>query len=319
MTLSLFVQKITELTSEVCQGITKNGVSFETSALASAQTMVGKECIKDADTGDEETLEAATNGMTNGLDRIEENNDIDQNEAEDNCRAAMDGGASIGKLGRKLDEKQRTGSGSDDGGNDTALIGPMPEFLEPEAGTPKPLPGGLSETGKSMMEIWDKANKLCQQYKVDGESETVAGGDGMDSRMRKLRPTYTGGFGTTLSLSPKICHPRTRIALPAIEYLFDQTMSGTFSSQMVSSCNVPLFGAAGDYKVSGAIVRIVYSDNEGKEVKAPASRKTIDTHIPMDTEEAAKVQTERHKGRMKQVSTAGKLCDYFLTYGDIIN
>ena len=88
---------------------------------------------------------------------------------------------------------------------------------------------------------------------------------------------------------------------------------------MVSSCNVPLFGAAGDYKVSGAIVRIVYSDNEGKEVKAPASRKTIDTHIPMDTEEAAKVQTERHKGRMKQVSTAGKLCDYFLTYGDIIN
>ena len=46
-----------------------------------------------------------------------------------------------------------------------------------------------------MMEIWDKANKLCQQYKVDGESETVAGGDGMDSRMRKLRPTYTGGFG----------------------------------------------------------------------------------------------------------------------------
>ena len=42
--------------------------------------------------------EAATNGMTNGLDRIEENNDIDQNEAEDNCRAAMDGGASIGKV-----------------------------------------------------------------------------------------------------------------------------------------------------------------------------------------------------------------------------
>ncbi|XP_075248551.1 uncharacterized protein LOC142341475 [Convolutriloba macropyga] len=296
-------ERVKEIVDDLLAGMEEVGASFTTAETATAGAAVVADGTNDPQQVTANSLGAAKHILESSLAALEDS-EQDQDARESSTQAVTKGTTGIAEGARAVDAANR--QDTDTTGANATTIGPMPEIFDPVTGTPKPLPGDLSDSGRNTLNDWDKVDQLCQENKIAGEANTDQRESNVDLHMRKKQAKDITGdtdAGIQIQFTPRSSDQGAVVKIPRFEYLLDESINFTprraYGMQGGATTFVPLFGVPGDYKVGGMMVRIKFSDDEGSLVQIPQARKAIDVHVPSQNEALIDSGRERKRGIME--------------------